>query len=286
MDNRSYFTVDKSSGEIRKRRPSNAGDNGNADVSNSSDADGNGIRPAVSAHELETITIDDLPENVAIVDSFDWQWYVFWRRPRMAMFLTVLFSIPLLFGAFVMYQTVFHSLVILSPWLTPVIFPVYWALDRSSTRAAYVITQTEQDGLLIDEQLWWRWDYWKMPEQTKFNRYSGRNAEKAKMTNERLVWLDARNPQKIKAFRPNQIPMVFDLIADESKKKSGDGIEYVTSANIIGQEAYNQSAYLFAKLTPNADFFGRNAPWLLLLGGSFLGIFLGAGRIASMMGVQ
>lgn len=205
------------------------------------------------------------------------------RRPYAAMMYAALFAIPLLFGAVITYLAVYPSMVVLSPWLMPLIFPVYWALNRSSLRPAYVISKSKHDGLLIDEQLWWRSDYWKLPEATKLNRIITKRNGDAVMTSERIAWIDARDETHLKAFLPNEIPMVFDLIGlnpDDAKT------EFVTSADIIGQESYNQSSYLFAKMQVNRDTLGRNMPWLIILGASFLAVFLGAGRIASMMGVQ
>lgn len=169
-----------------------------------------------------------------------------------------------------------QSYVVVSWALAPVLLFVYWQLDRSSTRVAFVIRNHPLSGFMLDRQKWWMWDHWRFPEQSKYEIRNGKNKLIYKY---RVPFIDGRG-ENTRIFDPNSIPLVFDLIDEKHPD------ELVTSASIIGIEAYNQSTYMFARSMPNSDMLMRNIPWLLVLGGCFVGVFLGAGRIAEMVGIQ
>lgn len=236
--------------------------------------------PIPGAHNavpvVRRLKSDELPENVERIPGHEWQFIVFARRPVAAVVYSFIGLIPALIGAWFAYSLFWQSLAIVPWFVAPVFFFVYWRLDKTSTRIAFVIRSNPSTGFMIDRQQWWKWDHWRYPEQSKFEI---RNAKRKLLFPYRVPWIDARG-EFAKVFDPHSIPIVFDLI-DTHKPD-----EIVTSASIIGVESYNKSTYLLARATPNADFLMRNVPWLIVLGGCFLGVFLGAGRIAEIVGIR
>jgi hypothetical protein len=216
-----------------------------------------------------------LPEDTSLIPGFDWQWVVFLRRPNAAMWYSFLFMVPLLFGAYMTYQLYVPTLAILSPWLMLAVFPVYWRLSATSTRPAYVIARDNEGKPYIDEQQWWKWDHYRFPEDCKMHMVSEKGGS---LYPYRVPWIDARDGN-LRVVDPDAIPLVFEVKTTDDKKLA-------TSANIIGVESLSQSNYLFAKYMPNADMLAGKIPWLLILAVSFGAVFMGANRIASMMGVE
>jgi len=208
----------------------------------------------------DPLTIAELPEDAGHIRHGEWIGAALGHNKKITAFFVGAYSIPAIAVFWIVFLLLWPKPMIISPLACVVLILTYKTLSKVLIKPAFYFGKTESNRAVGWEAYLWRRDYQKFPPEAMIPNDSG----------EPFLFIDLR-------FNDVRILPVWKSKQDYSESK-------VTSGSILGIESYNNSAYQFARQKSRVNALQKSLPFLIILGGSFLAIYLGAQKLARLFG--